>query len=163
MFDRGACADLNVQSNKIWQATKYCVGKFEEGFVPESSPTSGAAATTSNGEAEGALSSRLNGTTLNGKDASTAEPQTKGGDRHHHIRSLPERWVLSRMNHAVKRINEQLESREFSAAAQSLYGFILDCFCDVFIENSKALLEGGTGVERTSGEFSPLSVDTHTD
>lgn len=69
--------------------------------------------------------------------------------------SLSERWILSRMNHTVKRINEQLENREFSAATQALYGFIYENFCDVFIENSKALLEG-SDEERRSSEFSDL-------
>lgn len=70
-------------------------------------------------------------------------------------RRVPERWILSRMNHTVKRVNEQLENREFSASTQSLYSFIYENFCDVFIENSKALLEG-SAEERCSGKLSDI-------
>jgi valyl-tRNA synthetase len=60
------------------------------------------------------------------------------------------------MNHTVKRLNEQLENREFSSATQIMYGFIYDNFCDVFIENSKKLLEG-SDEERRSGESGNLT------
>lgn len=54
------------------------------------------------------------------------------------------------MNHTVKRINEQLENREFSTATQTIYSFIYENFYDVFIENSKALLEGSDKERRSS-------------
>lgn len=57
--------------------------------------------------------------------------------------TLPERWILHRMNVAVKEINEALEAREFSRSTQIAKTFFYEELCDVFIENSKALLTDG--------------------
>ncbi|KEZ45951.1 Valine--tRNA ligase, mitochondrial [Scedosporium apiospermum] len=57
--------------------------------------------------------------------------------------SLPERWILHRMNTAVREANRALTAREFSKSTQVTYQFFYDELCDVFIENSKALLNDG--------------------
>lgn len=64
--------------NKVWQASKYVLGRLPENFTP----------------------------VIN---RSTAEL------------SMPERWILHRMNVAVKGINESLEAREFSKSTQFAY------------------------------------------
>ncbi|OJJ50773.1 hypothetical protein ASPZODRAFT_126710 [Penicilliopsis zonata CBS 506.65] len=93
--------------NKIWQASKYVLGRLPETFVPNSSIDT----------------SKL---------------------------SLPERWILHRMNVAVKGVNEALEAREFSKSTKIIYQFFYDELCDVFIENSKAILSDGTPEEQAS-------------
>lgn len=55
--------------------------------------------------------------------------------------ALVEKWVLHRMNAAARQLNECLERREFSEATTAVYGFWYDV-CDVYIENSKALVQG---------------------
>jgi len=57
--------------------------------------------------------------------------------------TLPERWILHRMNVAAKETNEALGAREFSKSTQITNQFFYDELCDVFIENSKALLTDG--------------------
>lgn len=64
--------------NKIWQASKYILGRLPENFVPKS---------------------QLDLSSL----------------------TMPERWILHRMNAAVKGINEALEAREFSKSTQYAY------------------------------------------
>ncbi|KAL1840349.1 hypothetical protein VTJ49DRAFT_563 [Mycothermus thermophilus] len=64
--------------------------------------------------------------------------------------SVPERWILHRMNAAVKGVNEALEARQFSTATKVAYQFFYDELCDVFIENSKGLLSDGTPEEQKS-------------
>lgn len=54
--------------------------------------------------------------------------------------SEPERWILHRMNCAVQEVNEALETRHFSAAAEAAHRYFRDELCDVFIEHSKHLL-----------------------
>lgn len=91
-------------ANKMYQATKYVIGKIDtvEGFVPASSKT------------------------LSGKE------------------SLSELWILSKMNAATKSVNQALEEREFMRAANKVYEYIYANLCDVYIENSKGLIQDGT-------------------
>ncbi|KAK2755898.1 valine--tRNA ligase [Arachnomyces sp. PD_36] len=93
--------------NKVWQASKYALGRLPEGFVP----------------AETLDTSKL---------------------------SLPERWILHRMNSACKAVDEALAAREFSRSTKVLYKFFYDELCDVFIENSKAILSDGAPEEQAS-------------
>lgn len=93
--------------NKVWQASKYVLGKLPENFVP---------------------ASELNTAAL----------------------SVPERWILHRMNAAVKGINDALEARQFSTSTKLAYQFFYDELCDVFIENSKGILSDGTPEEQQS-------------
>jgi valyl-tRNA synthetase len=83
--------------NKIWQASKYVLGRLPEDFVP---PVQ--------------------------LDFSQA--------------SLSEQWVLHRLNVATRGVNEALKAKEFSKCTQILHQFFYDELCDVFIENSKAIL-----------------------
>ncbi|KAH7349379.1 valyl-tRNA synthetase [Plectosphaerella cucumerina] len=64
--------------------------------------------------------------------------------------SIPEKWILHRMNVAVKGMNEALAAREFSRASQYAYQFFYDELCDVFIENSKGILSDGTPEAKAS-------------
>lgn len=93
--------------NKVWQASKYALGRLPEGFAPVASLDT----------------SKL---------------------------SLPERWILHRMNSACKAVDEALTAREFSRSTKILYQFFYDELCDVFIENSKAILSDGAPEEQAS-------------
>lgn len=95
-------------ANKIYQATKYVLGKIGEDFAPRPSSEK------------------------TGKE------------------SLSERWILCKMNEAAKNINEALEERAFSKSTQIVYELWYDRFCDVFIENSKSILQDGTDSEKRS-------------
>jgi valyl-tRNA synthetase len=95
-------------ANKIYQATKYILGKLPEGWTPKASSTP---------------SKNL---------------------------SLSEAWILTKFNNAAKDVNQMLEDREFSNSTQVAYKYIYDCLCDVFIENSKAILQDGSAEEQES-------------
>jgi len=64
--------------------------------------------------------------------------------------ALAERWILSRFNTAAKEIHHALSTREFSRSTHVVYTYFYDELCDVYIENSKAMVQNGTVVERTS-------------
>lgn len=66
--------------------------------------------------------------------------------------SLPERWVLHKLNEAAKKVNESLAAREFSQATQALHGYWLYELCDVYIENSKSIIRDGTQDESKSAQ-----------
>jgi len=64
--------------------------------------------------------------------------------------SIPERWILHRLNQAALGVHEALEAREFSKSTKIAYQFFYDELCDVFIENSKSLLSDGTPEEQNT-------------
>ena len=54
------------------------------------------------------------------------------------------------MNSAAKEINVALEEREFSKSTLIVYRYWYNELCDVYIENSKAIIRDGTEEERNS-------------
>lgn len=53
-----------------------------------------------------------------------------------------EKWIVSAFNRVAKEVNENLEKFELGIAAQKLYDFLWDQFCDWFIEIAKIRLTG---------------------
>ncbi|PQE30916.1 hypothetical protein CJF32_00007934 [Rutstroemia sp. NJR-2017a WRK4] len=94
--------------NKIYQATKFVLGKLGDDFTPRESSA------------------------LTGKE------------------SLPERWILTKMNTAAKQINEALGEREFARSTQVIHRYLYDELFDIFIENSKSIVSDGTPEEARS-------------
>ncbi|KAI1083311.1 tRNA synthetases class I-domain-containing protein [Whalleya microplaca] len=94
--------------NKIYQATKYVLGKLDQDFLPKHTGR------------------------LTGKE------------------SLAEKWILHKMNNAVKDINENLADREFMKSTTAAYQYWYNQLCDVYIENSKALIQDGAEDEKRS-------------
>lgn len=96
--------------NKIYQATKYVLGKLDASFTPQ--------------------------------PHSTKTSQE----------SLPERWILHKLTTAAGDINRALTDREFSQATIIAYQYWYSHICDVYIENSKALIQDGSPAERESAK-----------
>ena len=57
--------------------------------------------------------------------------------------SLEDKWVLSLYNDLVKEVTDNLEKFELGIAAQKVYDFIWDVFCDWYIELAKIRLQKG--------------------
>lgn len=54
--------------------------------------------------------------------------------------SLADRWILSRLNRTVEKVNRALNWYDFSAASRLLYEFFWAEFCDWYVELSKPRL-----------------------
>ena len=62
---------------------------------------------------------------------------------------LPDKWVLSKLNGLVREVNDNFDRFELGIAAQKIYDFIWDTFCDWYIELCKPrLAEGDENVQR---------------
>jgi len=75
-------------------------------------------------------------------------PKPQGGKTGHE--SLPERWILQKLNTAVHEVNDALTKRDFSRATQASHNFWQYELCDVYIENSKSIIRDGSPAERQS-------------
>ena len=56
---------------------------------------------------------------------------------------MEDKWVLSQYNDLVKSVNDNLTKYELGIAAQNIYDFLWDVFCDWYIEIAKARLQAG--------------------
>lgn len=54
--------------------------------------------------------------------------------------SLPDKWILSRLNHTIDKVTKCLEVYKFNEAANALYEFIWHEFCDWYLELVKPVL-----------------------
>ncbi|TKB70311.1 MAG: valine--tRNA ligase [Nitrospira sp.] len=56
-------------------------------------------------------------------------------------RTLPDRWILSRLAHTIHIVTTELESYRFDRAATALYQFIWHEYCDWYLELIKPVLQ----------------------
>ena len=55
---------------------------------------------------------------------------------------LEDKWILSKLNRAIREITENMDRYELGVAAQKVYDFIWDDYCDWYIELTKTRLQG---------------------
>src|SRR5262249_11370938 len=63
-------------------------------------------------------------------------------------KELADRWILSRLNETVREVTSALEEYRMNEAAQGLYHFFWDDFCDWYIELSKGLVSSAEDSEQ---------------
>ncbi len=55
---------------------------------------------------------------------------------------LEDKWILSKLNRVIGEITENMDRYELGVAAQKIYDFIWDDYCDWYIELTKTRLQG---------------------
>ncbi len=55
---------------------------------------------------------------------------------------LEDKWILSKLNTLIKEVTENLDKYELGIAAEKIYSFIWDSYCDWYIELTKPRLNG---------------------
>lgn len=65
--------------------------------------------------------------------------------------SLVEKWILHKLTETSKIVNEALDKRDFLTSTSSIYEFWY-LICDVYIENSKYLIQEGSAIEKKSAK-----------
>ncbi len=99
--------------NKLWNAARFVLMNQE--------PNPGASADPS----------------LSGKGAGGLGSSGAGG-----LGSLPERWILSRLQRTIQTVNASLASYDLDDACNALYEFLWSEYCDWFVELCKPALQG---------------------
>ena len=66
--------------------------------------------------------------------------------------SLAELWILHKLNTAAADIHMALTQREFSQGTLITYQYWYNYLCDVYIENSKAIIQSGSPSEQESAK-----------
>ena len=73
---------------------------------------------------------------------------------------LPDKWILSKLNSLVGEVRDNFERYELGIAAQKIYDFIWDSYCDWYIELTKERLNSGDAEAREGAERVLLYVLT---
>ena len=68
------------------------------------------------------------------------ENQDTGTDNKDMTLSLPDRWILSRLQTTIKDVHEAFATYRFDLIAQAIYEFTWNEFCDWYLELSKPIL-----------------------
>ncbi|MBA2591099.1 MAG: valine--tRNA ligase [Gammaproteobacteria bacterium] len=69
---------------------------------------------------------------------------------------LAERWIRTRLEYAEQAILEGFEGYRFDLAAQAIYAFVWDEYCDWYLEWSKAVLQNGRSEALRNGTRATL-------
>ncbi|MCB0370822.1 MAG: class I tRNA ligase family protein, partial [Bdellovibrionales bacterium] len=67
--------------------------------------------------------------------------------------SIYDQWILNKLGHVEKNVEEALEQERFSDAATGLYQFIWNEFCDWYIEFSKPILSSSPSEDRSATQL----------
>jgi len=80
--------------------------------------------------------------------------QMQGGEVQGEIDSskltTDDKWILLKLNEAIREITEALNSYNFSVAVQALYRFFWNEYCDWYVEASKAVFFGSDEVRKAN-------------
>ena len=72
--------------------------------------------------------------------------------------SVPDRWIVSRLNSMVGAVREHIDAYRLDLAAQRLYEFVWNEYCDWYLELSKPVLQHGSDDERNATRHTLLRV-----
>ena len=65
--------------------------------------------------------------------------------------SLADRWIVSELNTLAKTVSDDVAKYRFDLAAQAIYEFTWNNYCDWYLELCKPVLNGDTSEERKAG------------
>jgi valyl-tRNA synthetase len=80
--------------------------------------------------------------------------QMHGGEVQGEIRpellTADDKWILLKMDQALREVTDALEQYRFNEAAQTLYRFFWSEYCDWHVEATKAVLHGGDATQKAN-------------
>ena len=77
--------------------------------------------------------------------------------------TLVDRWILSRFAHAVKHTTRYLKTYRFSEAANTIYHFVWDDYCDWYLEMAKPRWSDEEPLPGAAGGAAPASPERTAD
>ena len=72
--------------------------------------------------------------------------------------SLADRWIMSLFNNTVKTFDEHIDAYRFDLAANTIYEFTWNQFCDWYLELTKPVLQNGSDAEKRGTRHTLLTV-----
>jgi valyl-tRNA synthetase len=69
-----------------------------------------------------------------------------------------DKWILTKLNDIIPQINDNLDKYELGLAAEKIYNFLWEDYCDWYIEMVKTRLYGEEGISKKTAQTVLLSV-----
>ena len=66
--------------------------------------------------------------------------------------TIEDKWILSKLNRVIREVTANLEKFELGVAAQKVYDFLWDSYCDWYIELTKARLTSDDEAAKTQAQ-----------
>jgi len=81
----------------------------------------------------------------------------------HEVRAVPassasDRWIISRAHHMIANVRGHIDEYRLDLAAQRLYEFVWNEYCDWYLELSKPVLQKGSEDEQNATRYTLLHV-----
>ncbi len=95
---------------------------------------------------------------LNLGDEAPPAPNNGGAGKEGAGKSLPERWILSRLQGTIQTVNAALANYNLDDACAALYEFLWNEYCDWFVELSKPALQGEDGPAKEAARETLFTV-----
>lgn len=90
-----------------------------------------------------------------GQDCGPSSQDYQGGEME---LSLADRWIIGLFNQTVKTYDEHMASYRFDLAANTLYEFTWNQFCDWYLELTKPVLQNGTEAQMRGTRHTLVNV-----
>ncbi len=149
-FDLKRCEGYKNFCNKLWNAARFVLQNMGVTAEPVEAP--GAAALDAALERMDAhIQAIQERAALAGLNRFDAPPAAVAP-------SLPERWIVSALGIATAEYHAQVAAYRFDLAAQALYDFVWNEYCDWFLELAKPALANGNATERLAMQRTLLEV-----
>jgi valyl-tRNA synthetase len=129
-FDLGRIEGYRNFCNKLWNASRYVLMNTEgEDNVQGSTSAAG-------GRTPGAADVRGSTSAVGGRTPGAASGK-QGAEV---VLSLADRWIISRLQEVERHVAAAIDEYRFDHAAQAIYSFVWDEYCDWYLELTKPVL-----------------------
>ena len=72
--------------------------------------------------------------------------------------SFPDMWIIGRLNQTIEQVTQAYETYRFDLAAESLYSFVWNDYCDWYLELAKVQLQTGCASRQRATRHTLLRV-----
>ena len=147
-FDMGRIEGYRNFCNKLWNAARYVLLNTEGEDCDAQGSASAAGGRTPGAAGVGAQTS---GRSLEQSD----RPQERAPTADIDVElSVADRWIISRLQQTEAKVADALEGYRFDHAAQAIYEFTWNEYCDWYLELSKPVLNDGTASDAADAQGS---------
>ncbi|MEZ5467186.1 MAG: valine--tRNA ligase [Lysobacterales bacterium] len=160
-FDLKRCEGYKNFCNKLWNAARFVLmnASEEPGLGTRDSGLGSAASTRIESSIDAALDQidrRINAIEERALEAGL-KPESRVPSPESRL-SIPERWILTELSKATEEFHAQIAAYRFDLAAQALYDFVWNEYCDWFLELCKPALAGDDAAVRAGTQATLLRV-----
>jgi valyl-tRNA synthetase len=153
-FDLKRCEGYKNFCNKLWNAARFVLMQEQEKGTGETEKGI-ASVDTALARMEthlAAIDERA--ASVPGISWSRPSPQSPAPP----LLGIPERWILTELSQTTAEYHAQIAAYRFDLAAQALYDFVWNEYCDWFLELAKPALQGDDAAARASTRHTLLVV-----